>query len=332
MILIPVVLFFMFLAGLFAGAETGIYQLSRLRLRLGIEQKQFSFVILAKALRDSGGLLISILIGTNLSYYIITSIVTYMLLRRVSSVHTAEFLATLITAPMLFVFSDLLPKSIFFYRADLLMPYVAPFLFSFKKLLTWCPIVPLLKFISGLFGRLTGLPDSSRTAIASTQRHQIRALLRDTHEEGFLSPTQTAIINRLASMSNISIRSVMTPINKVQMVEVNSDTSALMSKLKECAFTRLLVYEGRVSNIVGFINIYEALSSVEESADLHNFIKPIRELGANTAVIDAINIMQEENEKTVLVTRIGHAGRERPVGIVTMKDLVEELVGDLTEW
>ncbi len=131
MILIPGVLFFMFLAGLFAGAETGIYQLSRLRLRLGIEQKQFSFVILAKALRDSGGLLISILIGTNLSYYIITSIVTYMLLRRVSSVHTAEFLATLITAPMLFVFSDLLPKSIFFYRADLLMPYVAPFLFTF---------------------------------------------------------------------------------------------------------------------------------------------------------------------------------------------------------
>jgi len=124
----------------------------------------------------------------------------------------------------------------------------------------------------------------------------------------------------------------MTPINKVQMVEVNSDTSALMSKLKECAFTRLPVYEGRVSNIVGFINIYEALSSVEESADLHNFIKPIRELGANTTVIDAINIMQEENEKTVLVTRIGHAGRERPVGIVTMKDLVEELVGDLTEW
>ncbi len=322
----------MFLSGLFSGAETGIYQLSRVRLRIGIEKKKLPFVILGKVLRDSNGLLISILIGNNLSLYVVTSIVTYILLSRINSAHTAEFLATLLTAPVLFVFCELLPKNIFFYRADLLMPYVAPFLFTFKKLFTWCLIVPLLRFVSGLFGRLTGLPDSSGTAIAGTQRHQIGALLQDTHEEGFLSPTQTAIITRLVSISNISIKPVMTPIDKVQMVDVNSDRLTLLHKLKKYSFTCLPVYERLPANIVGFINIYEALSSTEQFVDLHNFIKPIHKLPGDTAVIEAINIMQNEKQKMILVTRAGLAGRERPVGIVTMKDLVEELVGELTEW
>jgi len=125
-------------AGLFAGAETGIYQLSRLRLRLGIEKKQLSFVILGKSLRDSPALLLSMLIGTNLAHYLATSIVTYMLLTKVAAEHTAEVFATLLTAPVLFVFSELLPKNIFFYRADFLMPCIAPVLFAFHKLFSWC--------------------------------------------------------------------------------------------------------------------------------------------------------------------------------------------------
>ena len=84
--------------------------------------------------------------------------------------------------------------------------------------------------------------------------------------------------------------------------------------------------------VIGFINIYEALSSTEQFAELHNFVKPIRKLAANTAVTDAINIMRNENQKIVLVMRKTHVGRERPIGIVTMKDLVEELLGELAEW
>ena len=111
-ILISVIVFAIILAGFFAGAETGIYQLSRLRLRLGTEKKRLSFVILGKCLRDSSALLISMLIGNNLSHYLATSVVTYVLLSKVEVAHTAELFATLITAPVLFVFAELIPKSI----------------------------------------------------------------------------------------------------------------------------------------------------------------------------------------------------------------------------
>ena len=331
-VLILAVVFLIILAGLFAGAETGLYRLSRLRLRLGVEKKRLSFIILGKCLRDSSGLLLSLLIATNLAYYLTTSIVTNIFLSKVETEHSAELFATLLTAPALFVFSELIPKNIFFYRADSLMHYLSPLLYTFHKVLSFCGVVPLLKFVSGLFARSAGLASSPKTVITSAQRHKVQAILQDTHEEGILSAVQTDIINRLVSISHINIRSVMVPINNVQMVDVNSDNTALLNKLEECAFTRLPVTEGGPGHIIGFISIYEALSSSEQFTNLQKFVKPIRKIDANTTVIDAINIMQRENQKIVLVTRGGRPGRERPIGIVTMKDLVEELLGELAEW
>ncbi|MHC4585163.1 MAG: CNNM domain-containing protein [Planctomycetota bacterium] len=331
------IVLFIILTGLFSGSETGIYRLSRLRLRLGIEKKKLSFVILGRCLKDSNGLLLSMLIGTNLFNYLITSFITYIFLtyiflRKAGAEHNAELFATLLTAPTLFVFSELIPKNIFFYRSDVLMPYLSPILYTFHKALSFCGIIPLLKFISSLFMKLSGLAPSSKSVISSTQRHQVQAILQDTHEEGIFSSVQTEIINRLVSISHISIRSVMISINNVQTVDINSDNAALLNKLKKHAFSRLPVIESPAGNIIGFVNIYETLSSSEQFTNLHNFIKPILKLNANTTVTDAINIMQKENQKIVLVIKTGRAGQERPLGIVTMKDLAEELLGELAEW
>ena len=290
-----------------------------------------SFVVLGKAMHDSTGLLLSMLVGNNLTHYIVTSIVTFLLLSKVEVTHTAELFATLITVPILFVFSEIIPKNLFFYRADYLMPYVAPVLYFFHKLFSWCGAVPLLKSLSGIFSKLTGSETGSKTMMTEVQRHHVRAIFADTREEGLLSSVQSDIINRLVGISHVSITSVMVPAKNIQMVDVNSDRSVLLNTLKKSGFTRLLVIEGAAENIIGFINIYEILTSSEEFSDLRKYINPIQKLSADTTVIDAINFMQKKNQKIVLVMRFSR-GRERPLGIVTMKDLVEELIGELSEW
>jgi len=320
------------LAGLFAGAETGMYQLSRLRLRLGIERKRLLYIVLGKCLHDSSAVLVSLLLSTNLTHYLATSIVTYLMLNQFEVEHTAELFATFITVPILFVFSEVIPKNIFFYRADYLMPFFAPVLFAFHKLFSWCGAVPLLKFMSGIFGRLTGSAVASKSMMTTTQRHHIKAIFADTQEEAIFSTVQSDIINRLISISNIRMRSVMIPINKVEMVDANFNKTVLLDKLRKCTFTRLPVIEQRAKNIIGFMNIYETLTSGDEFRDLQRFILPIRKIDANTTVLDAINIMQNENQKIVLITKSSLAGGERPIGIVTMKDLIEELLGELSEW
>jgi len=332
MLLILFIVLLIALGASFSGAETGMYQLSRLRLRLGIEKKRLPYVLLGRCLHDSSALLLTLLVGNNMANYLSTSIVTAMFLAHVGSERKAEFLATVVTVPILFVFSELIPKNLFLYRADVIMPYLSPPLYIFYKFLNYCGVLPLLKLISSAFTRLAGPAASSRTVITSTQRHKIQAILKDTHEEGILSPVQNEIVNRLITISHINLRSVMIPINKVELVDVNSDDSALLGKLQTCSFTRLPVYSVDAGNIIGFVNIYEALSSSQKFANLDGFLKPIRKIDADTTVTDAINIMQKENEKIVLVTKSGRLGRDRPVGIATMKDLVEELLGELAEW
>ena len=331
-ILILVVLLLIILAGLFSGAEIGMYQISRLRLRLGIEKKKLSFVLLGRTLRDRQAFLLSMLTGTNLAHYLATSIITILLLSRLQNEHTAELSATALTAPVLFVFSELIPKNIFFYRADVVMPRIAPFLFLFHKFFNFCAIVPLLKSLSRIFARLVGSRHFCEEAIPPAHQPYIKAILQETHEEAFLSPVQTDIMNRLAEISHLTIKSVMTPVSETQPVDVNSGKSLLLDILGRCAYTRLPVYERQLANFIGFINIYDCLSSEEEFDDLRSFVEPIRKLSADTTVPDAISIMQNENQKIVLVTRTGYAGRQKPIGIVTMKDLVEELLGELAEW
>ena len=124
----------------------------------------------------------------------------------------------------------------------------------------------------------------------------------------------------------------MTPMDKVQTIDVNSDRSALLSTLEKSSFTRLVVTEGQSGNVTGFIDIYESLGSTQILPRLHHFVKPLKKLDMDTTVIDAINYMRKENQKILLVTRSGLAGRQKPLGIVTMKDLVEELLGELAEW
>ncbi len=332
LIMTLMIVLFIILGGLYAGAETGVYQLSRLRLRLGVENKRPLFVMLDKSLRDSPGLIVSTLLGTNLAHYLATSIVTLLLLAQLKAEHTAELLATALTAPLLFIFSELIPKNLFFYHADALMPYISPFLYISHKIFTWCGLVPVLKNLSRVGARLTAEPAAYKTTANAIHRPHVSAILRETQEEDFLSSVQTDIVSRLTSISHLTIKTAMIPLNKVQMLDVITDRPTLLKQLGASAFTRLPVYENKFETIVGFIDIYECLCCKEQFADLRRFVKPIRKLPEQITVTQALNIMQAENQKIILVTRTGHAGRERPAGIVTMKDLVEELLGELAEW
>ncbi len=320
------------LSGLFSGAETGIYRLSRLRLRLGVEKRHLSFVLLGRCMRDGTGVLLSVLVGTNLSNYLCAAVVTSLLLERLGSQQSTELLVTVITAPILFIFGELIPKNIFFYRADRLMPVCGPLLYVFHKALTFSGVIAALKGFTRLCSWVVGAPLSAGTAISDAREHHIAPIIRETREEGLLNGTQVDIINRIVTVSGILLRSVMIPIGSVETVPRSTDKAALLRKLRRCNYTRLPVYEGSPADIVGFVNVYEALSSGDDFHDLGRFVKPILRLSGDTSVWKAIDIMKEQKQKIVLVTAGGAPGRKRILGLATMKDLAEELLGELAEW
>jgi len=319
------------LGAFFAGSETGIYRLSRFRLRLGIEHKKPFYALLGKVMDDSTGLVFSMLIGNNLVHYLVTSIVTVILLATAATTHAAELYATCLMAPTLFIFSEVIPKNVYYHRADTLMPRFAPLLWFFHKLFTYSGAIALLKTISRTFTALLGLPAATAGAITAARSGRMRQIIRETRDEGILSPVQNDIMNRLINIPNITIASVMTPITKTEMLKVSSNRTQVLALLRRCPYTRLPVYEHSRNNITGFVNIYEVLRSGEEFQNLRDFLKPIARFAATTSVIDAMNRMQRQNHKIVLVVP-EYARRKRPFGILTMKDLVEEFTGELAQW
>jgi len=328
---ILMVVFFVGLAAFFAGSETGLYRLSRFRLRVGIEQKRPFFAVLGHIMRDSHALMFSTLVGTNLTHYIASSIVTYLLLTQTEAEHLAEVYAMIIMTPVLFVFSELIPKNVYFYRADILMPRLAPVLWFFHKVFVWCGAVPLLKLISQSITRLTGTSIGSERLMTTVRRQHIVQLIRDTRDEWILSRLQSDMMDRLVDISNLQIRFVMTPVSKVEMLEIGTGNSELLKRLQTSSFRRWPVYERQRRNIVGFIDIYEALSSGQEFADLRKFVKPIATLSADTTFLDAMNTMRNQGHKIALI-EMSRRGLSSSVGIITLKDLVEQLTGELVEW
>jgi len=215
------------------------------------------------------------------------------------------------------------------------MPRIVPALWAFNKIFTITGTVWLLKVISSFFTRLFGGAAEATTAISASRAGQIKQIVHETREEGILSSVQNDIINRLLKMPDINISVVMTPISKTEMINLHSDRGAVLKKLGRSGFTNLPVFESTKSNIIGYIRIYDVLAEEEEFRDLRRFLMPLETFAATTPVIEAMNNMRKRNLKIVMVgtnTNEKQKKSQRALGIVTMKDLVEEFTGELAQW
>ncbi len=316
----------------FSGTETGLYQLSRLRVRLGVEQKRLPYVLLGKCIENPSKLTLSILAGNNLFNYILASTITGLFISFGYAEYKAEIFATATLTPILFIFAELLPKHLFYYLSDSLMYTFAPFIYFFHKLFIWTGITPLLFLFSRGFIRLVGSDLPGNTTITAVQRHHVKTIFQETEQEGLLSPVQTDILTRLVSVPNIRLGNVMVPVSWMRTVEVNTNKDSLLEILAQCPYTRLPVYEGNMTNILGYINIYEALCWDENFDNLRGFIKPLSMISPSATVTTGIDLMRKKGHKMLLVAKAVPRRGRKPLGIVTMKDLVEELLGELAEW
>lgn len=312
------------LASLFAGSETGMYQISPLRVRLGLQTGHMTYGAMARLMRDRSALLFSMLIGTNLTQYLATSLVTNAFLNHGQTVNAAQILTTAITAPLLFVFSELIPKNVFYYRADVLMPLVANILYLFHKCFTYCGIVPLMRTLSHLIAKFTGLESSAKSATSASQRHRMEAIIRDTHDEGLLSHIQTDIIGRIIGNPAIRVRSVMTPFSREDTLRMDASPEALLSLLNRSDKAHYLVREASSNDCVGSIYLYDVLTQAEPVESIGPFVRPVFSLPPDTPVIEAMTQMRANHHHIAVIAK---AGRSRsPIGTITLNDLIDEIL------
>lgn len=323
-----VVILLMILTAFFSGSETGVYRLSRIRLRIGYEKKFPGYMTLFNLLKDGQGLILTLLLGTNLANYCLTSLVTMALLATLTDSHLAEIYTTAILTPVLFVFAELIPKNIFYFRADYLLPRFAWFIWIFDKAFTYTGAKVVLKKIASFISACLHLHVDTAKAIDVTQRHQVHQIIHETQEEGLLSQTQREMMTRLIDFPSISISSAMISLRETDKVPVDISRDQFIEHLKTSRFTRQLVYGTGPNDLLGYISIYDVLGTGQDFESIQTFVNPLPTLDKKTSVIEAINALRNQRERIALVVE-SLKKETHPLGIITVSDLVEEITGKL---
>ena len=314
------------LSAFFAGTETGIYRISRFQIRIGSEKGRPSYKMLLRILQDGQGLILSLLLGNNLVNYLLTGLLTFMFLRLSSAERLAGIYATAVLTPVLFVFGEMIPKTLFYYKANTLVPAMAWLNWFFYRLFTLTGSVWLLKSCSRILSLLFRLKIDTTKVVDASKRHQVHQIIHETREEGLLSSTQKKMMSRLIEIPHIPVSEAMVKLRDAEMVPVDTNREELLDHLKKSQFTRQLVYQANRSQILGCIHVYQTLGKGEPLTDLTNEITALLEIDRNVSIIDAINLLLDQHERMALVVASTQK-KKRPVGIITITDLIEEITG-----
>lgn len=303
--------------GLYCGLETGIYVLNKIRLDLRAEAGDRRARLLRRMLRRPNNLLAVLLIGTNLSSYTVTFAVTTMFVLAGSG-HAAQWYALAVATPLLFVFGDSVPKDVFHRLSGTLTYRLSWLLAASDVAFKVTGLSPLIRGVSWLLTR----PLRARRPIAD---ERLAAVFAEGRASGVLTHMQSVMADRVMQIGDVTLADAMVPIDQVTWVRRDVGRDELLQLVRQSSYSRLPVRD-EAGLAVGVLDIYDVLADEQLDRPADCMTEPLC-LPATMTVTDALYRMQRAHRMMAVVTT-----GDKPAGIVTIKDLVEEIVGELEEW
>ena len=311
----------------FSGSETGSYRLNRIRLRLAASGGNRQARLLDGLLRDMPGLIVVILIGNNIANYLATAVATWLLHEANPSQPAiyAELLTTLIMAPVLFVFSEVLPKNVLNVEADRLMRHAARPLWVLNIVFRRLGLVAMLKGISHVWTRLLRRKEEADPFPA---RVRLRGILRDSAAEGVVTAYQNELVDKILNLHQVRVSQAMVPARHVSTVPPELSSSEFRQIIERNHFSRLPVVDPRTHDVLGLLPVHRVLREADLSAarlNLRPFMQEAHTVGPAMTITQALFALQRMRSPMAIVRN----DRKQFVGMITAKDLVEEIVGEL---
>lgn len=305
----------------FCGMETGIYVLNKIRLDLAAESGRASARLLRKLLSRPNNLLSVLLIGTNLASYFATFAVSSIFIRA-GYEHSAEWMTLLVATPILFILAESVPKNVFARLAEKLLYRLTWPLAASSAIANATGVAPLVRGFSAMLIALAG----SRGQMAKHSQPLMATLVAEGHASGALTHFQSIMADRAMRIGEINLADVMVPMAGVVKADRSATSEQLMVIISRERYSRipLLDENGQVTSI---LDTFDALAGAGEF-DPQKLARPAIIFAESISVTDALYRLQKAKEVIAIVA--DPAGKH--VGIVTIKDLVEEIVGELHQW
>ena len=322
-VLVPaaVMLAALFVSGVSSGMETGVYTLNRVRLTVRAGRGDPSAVRLRRELGHQNRTLSTLLIGTNAASYLASYALARVLHGMALDGWTLVAVETIVFTPLLFVFAETLPKELFRTHADNWMYPLSRLLTAGKWTFRVCGLLPIVQHVATLVARMVGA--NSPDAVSARQR--VSHLIKEGVGTGVLSESQTTLVDLALAMRSRTIENEMIPWNRVATVHRLAERRQRETLIRRRNYTRMPVVDD-LGRVVGILSSLDALLSPATSTD-ELMIEPLT-FDGHTPVREALHMLRKARRKMAVVV----SADGRPRGLVTLKDLVEPITGELGAW
>ena len=324
-----IVMIFMFilliaLSALFSMSETAFMSVNKIRVRTLAEENNKKAKIVDSLLENQDRLLSSILVGNNLVNIGASSLTTSFVISLFGNEGTGVAIATGFVTLMILIFGEITPKSLATKNAESIAFGVCRFIKLITMICT--PVVVVLNVISSLFIHLLGGDTDNGPTMTE---EDLKTIVTVSHEEGVLEDEEKEMIHNVFEFGETEIKEIMTP--RIHVASVADDVSYndLMKTFKESQFSRIPVHSDSYDEIIGVLHIKDLMLSkvVKSKFDVKEFMRDTFVVYESNHVSDVFEAMRKEHVSLAIV--LDEYGVMS--GIVTLEDIVEEIVGEIDD-
>lgn len=307
------------LAALFAVTETALSSVSRNRIKLVLEHGDNRAKRVLYALDNFDKAITTLLICTNIVHISIASIVTIFVTRIWGL--TAVSLSTIITTLVVFFFGEMLPKSFAKKNSESCILICSGPLIIFMKVLS-----PLSKLLSGI-GNIAGKLTKAEKEITVTE-DELYDIIEDLEESGVIDEEQSDLISSALQFEDVTVETISTPRVNIEGIDLSKEPEEIFKTINDSTHSRLPVYDGDKDEILGVLQIRRYLKQYLRTKKYPN-VKRLMDKPFFTSqgvMIDELLEKMSASKVTLAIVKDDFGGT---YGIVTIEDILEELVGEI---
>lgn len=304
-----------------SGAEIGGYSLNRVRLHLA-EPHDARARLLKAEIDRMDRLLLSLLVALNIFSELAVIGATSLTAAAGYTEWEIALVNIAILTPLTLILAEALPKEVFRLDADRLMYGLARPLRWWRKVLTWTGVLPVVLWFSRWVERVAGL--SGKGESLGDARQRIALLLKEGASHAALSEAQNTLVDRALRLRQATVADEMRLWAHVRTIPSDWDRERLMAAAPAISHARVPVIDrrGRVTGVLRLIDLYTRPEEPIEAL----LAQPPR-LSEDQSVLEALDAVRRSGSGIGIVEKDG-----RPVGLVTARDLVEPITGELADW
>ena len=323
LILWCILLTLLVLSAFFSGSETSMMSLNPYRLRHQ-RKKSAGARRAAKLLSMPDRLIGLILIGNN-AVNILAAIIANMLAIYYVGEAAAPWVATATLTILVLVFSEVTPKTIAAQNPEWFAFKASHILKPLLQLLT--PLVWLINKLTNTFIGILGF-DPNKNRDDSLDSEELKSLVDLSGHK--ISNSNQGMLRAILDLDNMTVEDIMIPRNEVSGLDLEDDIEILMEQILSCEYTRQPVYSGDINNIIGIFHVRKANHLLRAETITHKAIKRFADEAyfipeSTRLTTQLLNFKKMRSRFAIVVDEYGEVQ-----GLVTLEDILEEIVGDFT--